>query len=154
MTSPGPWLVLRSLGGGGMGSVWLAETPEGEIVALKILTADPESLAREFAILSRLRHPHIVSVKGFSPTTLPITGREEGPCLWMDYVEGRPLLEALAQTQTGPDTILKNFEEALEALSYLHGQGVVHGDLSPGNLLLDAQGRLKLLDFGLSSSLL
>jgi transcriptional regulator with GAF, ATPase, and Fis domain/predicted Ser/Thr protein kinase len=147
----GTWKILRPLGEGGMGSVFLAETPEGEPVALKLLFADPASLAREFAVLSRLRHPHIVSVRGFSPSTLTILGREEGPCLWMDYVEGRPLLEAARDTDHA--VIFRHFEQGLEALAYLHGQGIAHGDLAPGNLLIDAGGRLRLLDFGLSASL-
>ncbi|HKX12712.1 MAG TPA: tetratricopeptide repeat protein, partial [bacterium] len=101
----------------------------------------------EAAILAKLRHPRLVSIEGFSKTG-DIAGLPPSPCFWMEYVEGRPLLEAAVEASA--EKILEWLEEGLEALHYLHHQGLLHGDLKPANLLVDREGHLKVVDFGLA----
>ncbi len=137
------WRFEKKLAAGGMGEVFLARTPEGQRVAVKI-----SSLQQEVSLLVKLRHPSIVSILGCSSTSKEILGEEKGPCYWMEYIEGQDVLSA-ARKASKPQ-ILDWFRQALEALHYLHSQGVLHGDLSPGNVLIDQSGRLKLVDFGVA----
>ncbi|HKY62354.1 MAG TPA: sigma 54-interacting transcriptional regulator [bacterium] len=147
-----PLTVDRALGQGGMGTVYLAHDSSGIPFAVKVLKNGSEELLRMFeseaGILAKLRHPRLVAIEGFSRSG-DVTGLPPSPCFWMEYVEGRPLLEASADA--GSDQILQWLEEGLEALHYLHHQGLLHGDLKPANLLVDRQGHLKLVDFGLAS---
>lgn len=145
-----PVEVLRRLAEGGEGDLYLVRMVDGRAAVLKtgrtpaIATASP--LAREFEILSRLRHPSLVSVIGFAAKSGEILGEERGPCYWMEYVQGKAVLEAAKGAD--PKTIFSWMHEALEGLAYLHAEGLVHGDLSPSNLLIDSEGRLKIVDFG------
>ncbi|HEX5035137.1 MAG TPA: serine/threonine-protein kinase, partial [bacterium] len=146
-----PLTVDRALGQGGMGTVYLAHDSSGIPFAVKVLKEGSEELLRMFeseaGILAKLRHPRLVSIEGFSRSG-GVTGIPPSPCFWMEYVEGQPLLEASARA--GSEQILKWLEEGLEALHYLHHQGLLHGDLKPANLLIDREGHLKLVDFGLA----
>jgi len=144
------WRVGGRIGFGSSGEVYLAETPEGAKVAVKVLSSggDGESLRlfeQQARLLSRLRHPAVVPVLGYLLKSDPIFGEDRGPCYWMEFVEGEDLLKASSHQK--PQEILDWFRDALEALRFVHSQGVVHGDLSPQNILIDAEGRLRLLDF-------
>jgi transcriptional regulator with GAF, ATPase, and Fis domain/predicted Ser/Thr protein kinase len=136
-----------------MGEVYLALTPSKERVAVKALrtAASPSLLEKEVRLLVGLRHPHIVSILGCAAKSDSIFGEDRGPCYWMEYVEGENVLDAARKAD--PGKILGWLVQTLDALDYLHGQGVLHGDLSPRNLIVDAKGQLKLLDFGLASVL-
>ena len=148
------WQRLKRLASGGVADLFLARSPEGRSVVVKTLRKDAgveaSTLSLEYDLLSRLRHPSLVSVLGFSAESREILGEESGPCYWMETVEGRPLLEAARAAER--NEIFRWFREALEGLAYLHRQGIVHGDLSPSNLLIDSLidsgGRLKIIDFG------
>src|SRR5919106_857630 len=146
-----PLTVDRALGQGGMGTVYLARDSSGIPFAVKVLKTSSEELLRMFeseaAILAKLRHPRLVAIEGFSKNG-DIAGLSSAPCFWMEYVEGQPLLEAAAEASA--QKILEWLEEGLEALHYLHHQGLLHGDLKPANLLVDREGHLKLVDFGLA----
>ncbi len=147
------WQVIKKLGEGGSGAVYLVRTPEGKAVALKILTVSQSHqrslFEKEASLLMRLRHPAIASVLGFLADSREIFGDNRGPCFWMELVEGQDLFKAASEASDRQ--IFEWFGQALEALRYLHAQGVLHGDLSPGNVRIDAVGRLKLLDFGFAS---
>jgi transcriptional regulator with GAF, ATPase, and Fis domain/tetratricopeptide (TPR) repeat protein/predicted Ser/Thr protein kinase len=149
------WAVERRLDAGGSGEIYLARTPSKERVALKCLrTLQPSAIAlfeKEILLLSKLKHPHIVSILGCQGRSLEIFGEERGPCYWMEFVEGENLLDATRTADA--DAILLWLVEALEALQYLHAQGVLHGDISPRNLLISRAGGLKILDFGLAAAL-
>ena len=143
--------VLRELGRGAMGAVYLARdlTLRRE-VAVKVLLgaelANAEALARfrhESEAVARLRHPAIVQV--FS------SGQTDGvPWFSMEYVEGAPLSTAL---RTGSDRIRPAaalVETVARALHHAHQQGIVHRDVKPANILVDAAGRPFITDFGIA----
>ncbi|HKY62329.1 MAG TPA: sigma 54-interacting transcriptional regulator [bacterium] len=145
------WKILGRVGEGGMGEVYGALDPQGRKVAVKVLNPDssPGLFEEEAKLLIRLRHPALVSVLGYQVQSAPLFEEEKGPCFWMDYVEGENFF--LGAKKAGFEKILAWLKEALQALQYLHSQSVLHGDLSPSNLLIDRKGRLRILDFGLAS---
>jgi Nif-specific regulatory protein len=149
------WEVFQKLGAGGLGEVFRAKTPEGQEVALKLLASrsndDASSFESEVLLLSRLKHPSIVSILGCAAKSGAVFGSERGPCYWMEYVPGRDLLAATKGAK--PETLQGWLIQALEALQYLHSQGVLHGDLSPHNIRIGEDGNLRLLDFGLAGTL-
>ncbi|GIW71491.1 MAG: hypothetical protein KatS3mg102_1033 [Planctomycetota bacterium] len=141
----GGYRLLERVGEGGFGVVWRAQAPSGRPVALKRLAApgaQAEELAEEFRLLARLRHPHIVPVLdfGFDAEGAPylVTAWIEGSGLG-SWARGRSLAE-LAPALAG----------VLRALEYLHARGVLHRDLKPDNVLVDAAGHALLIDFGLA----
>ena len=146
--------VLGHLGTGGMGCVYrVRERDSGRISALKVLprelATDPafvERFEREARTLSRLRHPHIVGVHGF--------GQAGGFCfLLMEFVDGANLRQALRSGRFTPQQALALIPPICEALQAAHSQGVLHRDIKPENLLLDAEGRVKIADFGIAKLL-
>ncbi|MEY3535930.1 MAG: Serine/threonine-protein kinase PknB, partial [Verrucomicrobiota bacterium] len=146
--------VLGHLGTGGMGCVYrVRERDSGRISALKVLprelAADPafvERFEREARTLSRLRHPHIVGVHGF--------GQAGGFCfLLMEFVDGANLRQALQSGRFTPQQALALIPPICEALQAAHAQGVLHRDIKPENLLLDAEGLVKIADFGIAKLL-
>jgi serine/threonine protein kinase len=146
--------VLGHLGSGGMGCVYrVRERDSGRVSALKVLprelAADPafvERFDREARTLSRLRHPHIVGVHGF--------GQAGGFCfLLMEFVDGANLRQALRSGRFTPQQALGLITPLCEALQAAHAQGVLHRDIKPENLLLDAEGRVKIADFGIAKLL-
>lgn len=149
----GAYRVIRLIGEGGMGAVYLAER-EGEgfrqRVALKLLRAawgDPrqaERMARERAILARLEHPGIARLVDGGVSE---TGQS---WLAMEYVEGTGLLRYAREHQLGVEERLRLFLQVCEAVQYAHQQLVVHRDLKPGNIIVGVDGRVRLLDFGIA----
>jgi len=148
----GEYEVLRKIGAGGMGQVFEARHGKMKrIVALKTLPAStvqtPEAkkrFLREVETAARLIHPHIVVAYD--------AGESDGtPYLVMEYVAGRDLSSIVREE--GPRSVRQAVEECLQAargLAYAHARGVVHRDVKPGNLLLDSQGTVKILDMGLA----
>jgi len=145
----------RLIGEGSSGSVYLARNPEGRPFALKILKGTSSSMLslweNEVSLLVKLRHPNLVEVIGFSRDGREVRGQEGSPCYWMEFIQGAPLTDAAKSAE--PSRIAGWLRQALEALDYLHTQGVLHGDLKPSNILIDANDRVKLIDFGLSTIL-
>lgn len=148
----GAWTVLRRIGSGGMGAVFLAER-SGEFnqsAALKIMSAQlvrPDALVRfesERQILARLRHPHIA--------TLIDGGTDEAglPFLVIEYVEGLPVDRYCEEKGLGIRARIELVRTICSAVDYAHRNLVVHRDLKPSNILVDADGNPKLLDFGIA----
>ena len=150
----GPYRLIRELGRGGMGSVWLAERVDGLIdrpVALKLphavahFSGLAERMARERTILAALNHPHIARLydAGLS---------EDGqPYLALEYIEGRPLDEYCKSLDLRAR--LRLFLQVANAVAYAHGKLIIHRDLKPANILVTAEGYVRLLDFGIAKLL-
>src|SRR5262245_36789792 len=147
----GPYEVTARLGEGGMGEVYRArDTKLNRDVALKVLpadvAADPERLERfrrEARAVAALNHPHIVTI--FS-----IEDEQGVPFMTMELVEGRSLDQLL--TAGGlPIALFFDIGVALaDALSAAHRKGIVHRDVKPANMMVTADGVVKVLDFGLA----
>ena len=150
----GEYEVLETIAAGGMGNVYQARHRlMNRRVAIKVLprsATENERLAQRFAreveVAARLTHPNIVTAYD--------AGMHEGACyLVMEYVDG-PDLSTLLQHR-GPLPVAKAVHcivQAARGLAYAHDKGVVHRDIKPGNLLVDAAGTVKILDMGLASS--
>ena len=156
----GPYRLLRLLGQGGMGSVWLAERVDGELqraVALKLprLHGAPASLAlrfeRERDILATLEHPLIARLYDAGTEHSP-TG-EAQPWLAMEYVDGQPITQHCDGRRASLRERVQLFLQVLQAVQFAHSRLVVHRDLKPGNILVTAEGQVRLLDFGVAKLL-
>ena len=143
------------IGEGGMGSVWRARDELLErSVALKALprslVTDPlaeRRFEREARAMGRLQHPNVVGIYDIG-TADPGNG-EELPFLVMELVPGRPLNELICGQ---PDfrEVLRWMEQVTRALSAAHAAGIVHRDLKPSNIMVDHEGHVAVLDFGLA----
>lgn len=149
----GEYQLIRILGQGGMGTVYLAHRPDSEVhkdVALKILKKgmDSEGLIRRFhterKILASLDHPHIAGLIEGGST------QDGRPYFVMEYVEGEPLMDWCDNRKLGINDRVKLFRQVCSAVSYAHRNLVIHRDLKPSNILVTADGRPKLLDFGIA----
>jgi len=147
----GPYEIVAKLGEGGMGEVFRAKDSRlGREVAVKVLPAevadDPERLQRfeqEARAASALNHPGILTVHDF--------GREgEVDYLVTELLEGESLRERIRRGPIPEREVLALGSEVARALAVAHGKGIVHRDLKPENLFLTADGRIKILDFGLA----
>jgi serine/threonine-protein kinase len=157
----GGYRLVREIGVGGMGSVWLAERADGLIqrpVALKLphivaarSAGIAERMAREREILATLDHRNIAKLLDAGVTA------DGQPFLALEYIEGIPIDHVCAGAGGGapPDIAarLKLFRQVADAVAYAHGKLVVHRDLKPANILVTAGGGVKLLDFGIAKLL-
>jgi tetratricopeptide (TPR) repeat protein/tRNA A-37 threonylcarbamoyl transferase component Bud32 len=147
----GSYRVLESLGSGGMGQVYLAEHAMlSRRVALKVLPPDmashPEKIARferEAKAVASLSHPGIV-------TLYTIEEADGIRFLTMEHVEGETLSKQIPPRGFAMERLLSLAIALADAVSAAHRQGVLHRDLKPENIMLAADGRLKVLDFGLA----
>jgi serine/threonine protein kinase len=151
--SVGPYRLLRELGSGGMGVVWLAERTDGLVnrpVALKLphgawrRAGLAERMAGEREILASLNHPHIAHLYDAGVTA------DGQPWLAIEYVEGDPIDRYCSQRGLDVRARLELFSQVAAAVAYAHGKLVVHRDLKPANILVDAGGQARLLDFGIA----
>lgn len=153
--SVGPWRLLRELGQGGMGSVYLAERADGGLrrqVALKLprLTWVPglaARMARERDILATLEHPHIARLYDAG---VDERGR---PWLALEFVQGQALDVFCRDANLPLQARVRLLLQVCEAVAYAHGRLVIHRDLKPGNILVTDNGQVRLLDFGIAGLL-
>jgi serine/threonine protein kinase len=152
----GPWRVVRELGRGGMGVVYLANRADEQfkqLAALKVLRGDfqeQEVLSRfrhERQILAQLSHPNIATF--FDGGSTP----QGEPYIVMEYIEGEPLHAYCDAHNLSVRDRIGLFRQACAAVQYVHQNLIVHRDLKPGNFLVTADGTLKLLDFGIAKIL-
>ncbi len=152
----GPYRLLRRIGVGGMGTVFLGERADGAFerqVAVKVMRRGMDSarvvqrFEDERRILSRLDHPNIA---GLLDGGLTPDGR---PYFVMEYVDGLPITEHCDQQRLSIAGRLRLFEVVCRAVHYAHRNLVVHRDLKPGNILVNTEGQVKLLDFGIAKLL-
>jgi len=156
--------ILELIGTGGMGYVFKARQPKlDRLVALKLLpphlgadAAFAGRFEREGRVLARLSHPNIVTVHdfGFAPlsTLNPqlSTSQTGFYYLLMEFVDGVNLRQAMRAGRFTPVQALEVVPKICEALQFAHEQGILHRDIKPENILLDAKGRVKLVDFGIA----
>lgn len=149
----GAWRIVRELGSGGMGRVHLAERADGayeQQVALKLIRTDaitPAALARfaaERRILARLDHPGIAALVDGG------VDDESRPWFAMQYVDGHPLPQHCAERSLDATARVRLMIGVCDAIAYAHRQLVVHCDLKPSNVLVDAHDQPRLLDFGIA----
>jgi eukaryotic-like serine/threonine-protein kinase len=148
----GRYQIIRKLGSGGMANVYLAADQElGRRVAIKILddrhARDDqfvERFRREAQNAAGLSHPSIVSIYD--------RGEAEGTYyIAMEYVEGRTLKELLVARGPSPLGIAIDYtRQILSALRFAHRNGIVHRDIKPHNVIVDGEGRVKVMDFGIA----
>ncbi len=148
----GRYLIIRKLGSGGMANVYLAHDQElGRRVAIKILddrhARDDqfvERFRREAQNAAGLSHPSIVSIYD--------RGEAEGTYyIAMEYVEGRTLKELIVARGPSPLGIAIDYtRQILSALRFAHRNGIVHRDIKPHNVIVDGEGRVKVMDFGIA----
>ncbi len=149
----GPYRVLKLLGEGGMGTVWLAERADGLFdrqVALKLVRhsasgpALAERFARERTILAALDHPHIARMLDAG------VAADGQPYLAIDYVEGQALTSYCDEKRLPVAARVDLLVQVLSAVQYAHRNLVIHRDLKPNNILVTSAGQVRLLDFGIA----
>ncbi len=149
----GAYRVLRELGRGGMGVVYLAVRDDGTFrknVALKLLLREQvneefiQRFKQERQVLAALDHPNIARILdgGDAPDGMPY--------YVMEYVEGLPLDQYCDQQRLSLTGRIKTFQQVCQAVDYLHQNSIVHRDLKPNNILVSSDGIVKLLDFGIA----
>src|SRR3569833_4501639 len=147
----GGWRISALIGRGGMGEVYEAVRAQGDFdqrVAIKVLQhgawKELERFQAERQILARLEHPSIARLLDGGTTP---DGR---PYMVMEYVEGLPITEYCACIGASLTDRLRLFVQVCEAVAYAHSTLIVHRDQKASNILVTAQGHVKLLDFGIA----
>ena len=152
----GPYTLERLLGTGGMGSVWLARRSDGRfegMAAVKLPHAavaargGAERFAREVQLLGRLSHPNIAALLDAG------VAAQGQPYLVIERVEGEPIDRWCDARSASVETRVRLFLDVLAAVDHAHHKLVLHRDLKPANILVTAEGRVKLLDFGIAKLL-
>jgi hypothetical protein len=150
----GPWRIVRQLGQGGMGAVFLGERADGQFeqrAAIKLIQGEGRGLIRRFIeerrILAMLEHPGIARLieGGLTPG-----GR---PYFAMELIEGMHLDRYCQEHELAIEARLELVDQVCDAVSYAHHHLVIHRDLKPSNILVTRAGRVKLLDFGIAKLL-
>jgi len=150
----GPYRLTKTLGEGGMGTVYLAERQDlGSVAAVKVLRdawlspARRERFAAEQRALAQLNHPSIAHL--YDADVRP----DGTPWFAMEYVDGVPLTEYCRTHGSSVAERLRLFRDICEAVQHAHRHLVIHRDLKPSNILVTRDGHVKLLDFGISKQL-
>ena len=152
----GAWRITGVIGRGGMGAVYAVERSDGayaQRAALKLIRSAADSPAarerflRERQLLAQLRHPNIATLLdgGFSD--------DGDPYFVMEFVDGAPIDQWCDTRKLDLRQRVQLFAQVLDAVAHAHRNLVIHRDLKPSNLLVDGDGRVKLLDFGIAKQL-
>ena len=149
----GDYEIVRELGHGGMGQVYLVRNLISDrIEAMKVLLPDlaqqgdlANRFLREIKVLASLEHPNIAQLRTAFTA-------ENQLVMIMEYVEGDTLAERLQAGAFSPADALNYIGQVLTALSYAHAKGIIHRDIKPANMMLTPQGVVKLMDFGIARS--
>ena len=150
----GPYTLVREIGHGGMGTVWLGRRTDGRYegeVAIKFLRSglfghgDAARFEREGSILARLSHPHIARLLDAG-----VTADGTQPYLVLEYIDGEPIDQYCARLALPVPARLALMLDVLAAVEQAHNRLVLHRDLKPSNILVTAAGDVKLLDFGIA----
>ena len=152
-TRLGPYEILAALGAGGMGEVYRArDTKLNREIALKILPpvlADSElgraRFEREARAIAALNHPNIVTVHS-------VEAVDGVHFITMELVKGATLAALLPRQGFALERFFDSAVALADAVAAAHAQGIVHRDLKPGNVMVDPDGRVKVLDFGLAQA--
>ena len=149
----GPYRLVRELGQGGMGEVWLAQRSDGQLarhVALKLpklggkRSVLVQRFARERDILASLEHDHIARLYDAG------VADDGQPFLALEYVEGEPLDRYCRERGLRVADRLRLLLQVADAVAFAHSRLVLHRDLKPANILVTREGRVRLLDFGIA----
>lgn len=152
----GPYKIVREIGSGGMGTVYLADRAEGDFeqqVAVKLIKPGMDSrqilerFQSERQILARLDHPNIARLLDGG------VNKDGLPYFAMEYLEGEPISDYCDRHKLSVEKRLALFQTVCAAVHYAHRNLVVHRDLKPGNILVSDDGTVKLLDFGIAKVL-
>ena len=152
----GAYKLISHIGEGGMSNVWLAERSDGRFarqVAVKFLRlavasrGAAERFKREGRILGQLAHPHIAELIDAGVTT------KAEPYLVLEHVKGKQIDEYCDERQLDIDARIKLFLDVLGAVAHAHANLIVHRDIKPSNVLVNNEGEVKLLDFGIAKLL-
>ena len=153
-TEFGPYRIVKVLGEGGMGVVYLAERQDiGSVVAIKLLRdaflspARRARFASEQRTLAQLEHPLVVPILDAG------TLADGTPWFVMPYVEGVPITEYCAAHESTISERLSLIRAVCDAVQYAHSQAILHRDLKPSNILVRPDGTVRLLDFGIAKRL-
>jgi serine/threonine protein kinase len=149
----GPYRIVAQLGRGGMASVYRAYEPVlDRYVALKVLPTEfiseagfAQRFEREAKVIARLEHPNIIPIFNYG---IEPAGRI--PWMAMRLIAGGSLSSRLTDSRPPHDDIVTIISAVAEALQYAHGNGVIHRDVKPPNILLDESGGIYLADFGIA----
>ncbi len=149
----GDYEIISSLGRGGFGSVYKAKSSNGSLVALKVLNPqvlDNQKVVKKFfheaMILAKLDHPNICRLIEFFPDG-------QNYAIVMEYVEGTELKELLQQQSNGLlpfDKAFRIAKQSLSAFQYAHDNGILHRDIKPANIMINKEGNIKIMDFGIA----
>ncbi|MBI3477429.1 MAG: serine/threonine protein kinase [Acidobacteria bacterium] len=152
----GAYRLISAIGHGGMGTVWLAERNDGRFqrkAAVKFLSAGligqggEQRFKREGAILARLANPNIAELLDAGVTA---TGQ---PYLILDYVEGEPIDRYCDERALDVRARIRLFLDVVAAVAHAHSNLIVHRDIKPSNVMVNKEGQVKLLDFGIAKLL-
>ena len=155
-TEVGPYRLLRALGAGGMGEVWLAERMDGSLkrrIALKLATVSLrravllQRFERERDILGSLNHPHIARLYDAGVSA------DGQPYLALEYVQGQPITDCANAQGLDAHARIALLGQVMDAVQYAHANLVIHRDIKPANVLVTAEGQAMLLDFGIAKLL-
>ena len=153
----GPYTLVREIGHGGMGTVWLARRTDGRYegeVAIKFLRSglfghgDAARFQREGSILARLSHPNIARLLDAG-----VMADGAQPYLVLEYIDGEPIDEYCHRLALPVEARLRLMLDVLGAVAQAHNRLILHRDLKPTNILVNKSGEVKLLDFGIAKLL-
>lgn len=157
----GRYRIAKLLGAGGMGAVYLAEQENPtRPVAIKVMrtwASSPSVLRRlefEGRVLARLHHPHVAQVYETGTHSLVSPGGEQTvPYFVMEYVRNaKPITEFARTHRLSTRQRVELFLQVCDAVEHGHQKGIIHRDLKPGNILVDGEGSVKVIDFGVARS--